>query len=456
LKTFNSVSCIKIGEKELRILVLDLLTKKVIWRKALAFDFEVFDISGVIQNPSRVASFIENAFKEYKLPRKVRVSLSSEYLNLNILLLPSVPEAELHQIILDEAAHQSVYSFTHEKVAVAYLILKDKVFENGIFNTEILTVTTLQSAIDQISEIFNHTGLDLEAIAPAFWGVSQYLAPKLADLTNPVNLILISNHDSEVYTWDGYLRSCHYMNAGTAELPKLQNEVTVSLEHFNKQTMDGNIVPHVLVVGEKCELKPGAEYSIDYMFEDPWPDLHGLALINDLDDLNFLTKIPEPGADSAILMVHKFWPLILGSLVFLNILMGWNCWSSFHQCSELKNEDRRLKNSLLALRRQSNDAKNQQAVTGFKIYVLLGELGKIVPEEMVFNHLILDIGNKNLQIDGFCLNQKDLNVFLKELPEIKGIKSIDNFESSRQIRANLTGNAFRFNLSFTGDLDNEQ
>lgn len=456
MKTFNTISCIKIGEKELRILVLDPLTKKVIWRKTLAFDFEVFDNSGVIKNPIRVATFIQSIFNEYKLPKKVRVSLNSEYLNLDTLLLPSVPKTELHQIIVDEAIHHSVYSFTNEKVAVAYFILKDKVFENGIVNTEVLAVTTLQSTIDQISEAFSQTGLYLEAIVPSFWGVNQYLAQKLYGLTKPINLAFISNKDSEVFTWDGYPRSCHYIKAGIEELPRLQNEITISLEHFNKQTMNGTFVSQVLVVGEKCELKLGEKYFIDYLFEEEWPDLRGLALINDLEDLNFLSKTPEPGVNPIYFIVQQSWPFILGSLVCFNILMGWNCWSSYHQCVELKIEDQRLKNLLFTLTQPLNEAKNQQAITGFEIHTLLGKLRGIVPEEMVFNHFVLDIENKNMQIDGFCLNQNDFNIFLKELSEIKGIKSIDNLESSRQIRANLTGNAFRFNLSFTGDFHNEQ
>ena len=102
LKTFNAVSCIKFGAKELKILVFDLLTKKVLWRKVFDYNFEVFDNLGVIKDPFQTASFIRNVFNECQLPPKVRVSLSSEYLNLYTLFLPSVPEAELQQIILDE------------------------------------------------------------------------------------------------------------------------------------------------------------------------------------------------------------------------------------------------------------------------------------------------------------------------------------------------------------------
>ena len=85
MKTFNAISCIKIGSQELKILVVDLLTKKVIWRKEFMYEFEVFDSAGVIVNPSQVASFIQNIFREYELPKKARISLSSEYLNLNNL-----------------------------------------------------------------------------------------------------------------------------------------------------------------------------------------------------------------------------------------------------------------------------------------------------------------------------------------------------------------------------------
>ena len=156
--------------------------------------------------------------------------------------------------------HQSVYSFTNENVSVAYLILKDKILEKGMLNTEVLTVTTLQSAINQISEVFNNTGLELEAIIPTFWGVKQYLVDKTTKLIKPINLILISNNEAEFYTWDRYPSSCHYIKAGTKELARLQNEVQVSLEHFNKQSIDEDFESQLLIVGEKCELNLGAKY----------------------------------------------------------------------------------------------------------------------------------------------------------------------------------------------------
>ena len=91
--------------------------------------------------------------------------------------------------------------------------------------------------------------------------------------------------------------------------------------------------------------------------------------------------------------------------------MGWNCWSSDNQLLELNKEDLRLKNLFLTLNQQFNSPKIQQIGTRFEVHTLLGKLRQIVPEDMVFVNIVIDIENKNMQIEGFCLNQTDLNVF---------------------------------------------
>jgi hypothetical protein len=451
------VSCIKIGAQEFKILVFDVLAKKIVWRKVFTCDFKVFDNSGVIVNPSQVATFIQNIFQQYGLPKKARVCLSLEYLSINNLLLPAISGAEFHQIILDEAAHESVYSFTDEKVAVAYQILKDKINQNGIVNTEVFAVTTLQTAINQVVEVFNNTNIVLESIAPSLWGLKQYLTQYLTSHYKPIVVILVASADTEFYLWKGqFPYSSHHIKAGLKTPEKLQTEIIASLEHFNKPVVGEELFSQVVVVGEKCELQLGDNYKIDYIFEDEWPDLLGLALISkDSPALNFITNHPKASFALAASM-NKFWPIVIASLVCLNMLIGWNLWSSGQHLEQIKNEYLRLQNSVIIKAQQLNMAHRQPVGARFNVDVLLEKMRGIVTEDMIFDKLALDLENKNMQVEGFCLSQKNLNVFLMALSQLKDVKSVDEIESSQQKRADLMGYAFRCKVTFLGDFSHDE
>ena len=371
--------------------------------------------------------------------------------------MPAISGTELQQIIKDEAAHESVYSFTNEKIAVAYQILKDKINKNGIWNTEVFAVTTLESTIHQIIEVLRNTDIILESITPALWGLSQYLTQYHVDLYKSSILILVSGDEAEFYLWKGKLPyACHYIKAGSSMPETLQNEVTSSLEHFNKQIVDESLISRVVVVGEKCELKLSAEYKVDYPVADQWPDLLGLALVTkDLHVLNYITKSPKSNWPVSVSM-NKLGPVIIGGLVCFNVLIGWNLWSDGQRLAPVKSEYQHLQNLLSTKAQKRSNMNSLPKDVRFNIAGLLEKIRGIVTEDMMFDKLGFDIEHKNLQVEGFCIKQKNLNLFLTALSQIKGVQSVDEIASSQQTRVNLIGYAFRCHVTLVGDFSNDQ
>jgi hypothetical protein len=148
--------------------------------------------------------------------------------------------------------------------------------------------------------------------------------------------------------------------------------------------------------------------------------------------------------------MKRLWPVIIGGLVGANIFIAYNLWSIEHQLAQVNNEHSRLQN-LLVVKRQQLGKDNNQLGFRFNTDILLKQLQSIVTEDMMFDKLVLDIENKSMQVEGFCVNPNNLNGFLLSLSKIKGINSVDELVSSSQSRADIMGYAFRFIVTFLGD-----
>ena len=66
---------------------------------------------------------------------------------------------------------------------------------------------------------------------------------------------------------------------------------------------------------------------------------------------------------------------------------------------------------------------------------------------MRFEKISLDIANKNMQVEGICQSQESLAYFLREIPKIEYIKSVEVIESNKEVRANFK--IFNFRLDIT-------
>lgn len=444
MKSLNAASCIRFEKKGLKISMVDLPSKQVIWQKSLLCDFEILDNAGNVINPVRTAAFIQKNANELGIPKKVKVSLGLEFVSLNRLVLPPVSGPDFDQIIIDEAERESPFSYTDEKVAVAYQISQNKPVENGTPGTEVFAVTTPQSIIDNIIEVFRNTNLILEAISPSLLGLKQHLLEEHIDISQPFVLVFVTSQNAEFYVWEGqFATSVHFIRFGITEQESLQKEIAASLEHFNRKS-NGISISQVVLIGEKCQVELENQYIIKIVSGDEWSDLAGLASISVVsDNLNFITQNSKD--HSATPGSNRVWPIIIGCIVLLNIPMGWNLWTDKQQLLQLKKENIQLQELLNIQKKQLNQEK--QLDTHYKIHLLLENIREIVTKEIMFERLILNIDGKSMQLEGFCIGQNNINNFIQELSIIEGVLSVEGIQIVEQMRKNLTGYVFCFQVN---------
>ena len=443
MKSLNTAVGFRFGKKGIKVSVVDVTSKKIVWQKSLLCGFEVVDNAGVIINPIRTASFIQKNLNELGIPKKVKVSLGLEYASLSRLFLPPISRPDFNKIVVDEARRESPFSFTNEEIAVSYQVLGDKTGENGVTGTEVLAFTTPQAIIDGIVEVFRNTDLVLEAVTPSLLGLEQYLTHQAVDLSRPCVLIYVTSEDAEFYIWEGrFATAVHYIPFGTKDQDSLGKDITASLEHFNPGS-NGEMISQVIMVGQDCQIELGGEYSLQYVAGDGWSDLAGLATLPKVPaELNFLSiTLPQNEKNPGF---NKFWLLFIGSIMLLNIPLGWNLWSHQQQLANLKKENLQLQESLMA--QISRSSKKNQVTTVFRVHQLLENIRQIVSEELMFEHLVLDIIGKNMQLQGFCIGQDTINNFIQDLLTIKSVRSVEGIEIAEQVRSNSKGYIFRLQV----------
>ena len=416
MKSTNTTFCLQFEKKGIKISVVDVTSKKAVRQKFLGCDFEVLDSAGAIINPTRIASFIQKNLNELGKSKKVKVSLGLEHVSLSRLLLPPISGPDFDQIVIDEAKRESPFSFTNEKIGVSYQVIGEKTDESGMAGVEVMAFTTPQAVIDGIVAVFQNTDLVLEAIAPSLLGLEQYLLQQLSDLSQPFVLIYVTSKDAEFYIWGGrFATAVHYISYGAKELDSLQKEITASLEHFNPDSNGKFISQIILVAG------------------DEWSGLAGLAsLLKALGNLNFLSETPD--ASSVVPGFNKLWLLVIGSIVLFNIPLGWSWWYKEQQLTQLKKENLRLEEALETQISRLN--KKNQVTNDYKVYLLLEDIRQIVAKDLMLEGLVLDVTDKNIQLEGFCLGQNTINNFIQDLLTIKGVHSVEGIQVVEQIRWN--------------------
>jgi hypothetical protein len=269
------------------------------------------------------------------------------------------------------------------------------------------------------------------------------LLQQLSDLSQPFVLIYVTSKDAEFYIWGGrFATAVHYISYGAKELDSLQKEITASLEHFNPDS-NGKFISQIILVGEECEIQFEDRYSLKYLAGDEWSGLAGLAsLLKAPGNLNFLSETPD--ASSVVPGFNKLWLLVIGSIVLFNIPLGWSWWYKEQQLTQLKKENLRLEEALETQISRLN--KKNQVTNDYKVYLLLEDIRQIVAKDLMLEGLVLDVTDKNIQLEGFCLGQNTINNFIQDLLTIKGVHSVEGIQVVEQIRWNSKGYAFRFQV----------
>lgn len=441
MKSINTTCCLKFEKKGIKVCLVDNQSNDVLRQKSLVCDFEIIDNAGLIINPIKTASFLQKNVNELGLPKKIRVSLGLEFVSLSRLVLPPVSGLDLDRMITDEAERESPFSFTNEKIAVAYQISREKTIAGGVSGMEVLAVTTPQNIIDKISEVFQNTNLTLEAVAPSILGLKQYLSRQRLDTTQPFALVFVAANNAEFYVWEGqFAASTHFIRFGAAEPEELKRDIMTSLEHLNRNA-SGAPLSRIVMIGEKRRLELDNDgYHVEYLPGDEWADLAGLAAISKIpDNLSFISQVMQKTpADGGI---NRFWPFLLGGIVLLNVGIGWNLWSAKHRLVRLEKENEQLRD-ILNLQLSGLEKESRVTAGHYKIHLLLERIREVVSQNMMFERLVLDVEAKNMQLEGFCLGQDTVNEFILDLSMIKGVQSVENIKVVEQKRGDLKGYVF--------------
>jgi hypothetical protein len=441
VKSSNTTCCLKFEKKSLKIFVINNQSNKALWQKILPSDFDILDNAGLVINPIKTASFLQKSADELGLPKKVRVSLSLEFVSLSRLALPAVSGPDFDRMIIDEAERESPFSFTDEKIAVVYQVSREKTVINGVSGTEVWAVTTPKSLIDKINEVFQNTDLTLEAVTPSILGIKEYLIQQRIKTTQPFALVSVSSGDAEFYVWKGeFASSIHFIRSGAAVPEELNKEIITSLENFNRNA-SGDPISQVVIVGENCRLElDSSEYNVKYLSGDEGPDLVGLACLPKIPaNLSFINQTTRE--TSATTRVNKVWPYLIGGIVLINVLIGWSLWGDKHRLAQVKTENEQLRNELNSQLIQLQN-ESRVAAHDYKTHLLLERIRKVVSANMMFERLVLDLETKNMQLEGFCLGQNTINEFILDLSIMKGVRSVEGIKVIEQARGDIKGYVF--------------
>jgi hypothetical protein len=450
----NGLTCLSFDKNEIAILSFDPSTKQSLYSQTLKCDFEVTDDSGKIASPVNLGAYLQDYFERKNLPRKCRVAIRLKFLDLKQLAFPSIPDDELREIIRDEAIRESIFSYSGEPIAVAYQMSGVTKTDNGVSNKEVLTTTAPESIIDSIRTTFANTALKLLSIQPNFKGLELFLKQKVAT-DAPIILLNLASGQGEFYIWsEGQPKFWRYLSVGAAEPERLVNEITLSLEHYQRRTGNNISLPlqKAIVVGETVTLDLGSALQVEYLSGEPLMDLFGLGLVNPNQvRFCFMNAQESSGSGRFFHNLVRAWPIGLIVFMALSLWSGREIYTQRRQMETLRLHRTDLARHRTSLEKQAEKLEQLNRSTGrttsdFNIYFLLENLRRIVPQDMRFEKLTLDVTKHRLQIEGFCLESRSLSDFLQETKDLNYFKTVSLIDSVRQNRSQLEVLSFQLEI----------
>jgi Tfp pilus assembly protein PilN len=450
----NGTTCLSFDKNEITFLVFDPAAKQGLDHHTITCDFEVADDSGKIINPATLGAYLHDYFETHNLPYKCRVAVNLKFLDLKQLFFPMIPDEELREIIRDEATRESIFSYSGDPIAVAYKITGVKKTDAGFTNKEVITATTPENVIESIRTTFENTGLKLLSVQPNLEGLELFFKYKIATEA-PVVLVNLASGHAEFYIWsDGRPKFWRYLSVGADEPERLTHEVTLSLEHYRRRA--GNEVDssfrRVLVVGQAVSLALDPSLQVEYLSGEPLADLFGLGLVDPDKVRFFFINTQEKNASYRFtLCLVKAWPFGLIILLALGLWSGWEIIAQRRQMDTLRQQQTEMANTRTSLEKQLEKLKKLNVPLGnpagnINLYFLLENLRRIVPPDMRFEKLVLNVNGHQLQIEGFCLESQSLSTFLQETKHLNYFKTVSLVDSIRQNRSELEVLSFRLEI----------
>jgi hypothetical protein len=293
---------------------------------------------------------------------------------------------------------------------------------------------------------FKLTDLKLLSIQPNIEGLHQFFSAKVnTDL--PVILVNVLSEQSEFYIWvNRQPRFWRYLSVGANAPDRLSSEVSRSIEHFQRRTVDDENIEFqkiywlgVAVAG----LKFNETFQVADLTAEPLPELTGLALSAPQNaELCFLNH-PRGRTISLRLELQKWWPYSLVILGGLNLWMGWQLHQQQLRMEQARQAYRNLQHTqtnlahqLDALESISHPASSAMSAT-FNLYYLMVGLRRIVPPDMQLEKLLFQPAGKSLTMEGFCLQADSLSRFLRNLQSLYGYHKLNLIDSHQENRGRL-------------------
>jgi hypothetical protein len=445
-KELQAVCCVSFAKNTFFMIHYDPRLETVIASQTVNCDFPVTDDLGAVAQPAHLANYIQDLFEREKLPKQVRIGINLQYLDLKRMTFPDMPDDELQQIVRDEAVRESIFSYSHEAVAVAFKMVGIAQTKTGLVNREILVATVPQTVIASLIATFKLTDLKLLSIQPNIEGLHQFFSAKVnTDL--PVILVNVLSEQSEFYIWvNRQPRFWRYLSVGANAPDRLSSEVSRSIEHFQRRTVDDENIEFqkiywlgVAVAG----LKFNETFQVADLTAEPLPELTGLALSAPQNaELCFLNH-PRGRTISLRLELQKWWPYGLVILGGLNLWMGWQLHQQQLRMEQARQAYRNLQHTqtnlahqLDALESISHPASSAMSAT-FNLYYLMVGLRRIVPPDMQLEKLLFQPAGKSLTMEGFCLQADSLSRFLRNLQSLYGYHKLNLIDSHQENRGRL-------------------
>jgi hypothetical protein len=448
MKSNQPAVCFKFHEKSLEIMVVNPSSGAVTLKETVNTDFQVLDHSGVISEPQELAALIRQLSDKYKLPARARVLLSLKYLDIKYLTLPVMPEAELRQIIPDEAGRESIFSFSGEPVVTAYQLVGEPLREGGGMKRTILTVTAPEKVLHSIIDTFADTGLKLTAVQPSLWGLGQ-IPRRFPEPDQSFILMQTGEMETEFYIWDKKAPLFwRYLTVGSFEPERLQAEVMTSLEHFQRRSSQPLTIKKLLLTGEKVVIDCGPDIEVQTLAVERPADLWGLGVQDKEDSLNFLRLIPGHTDSSEFSYLPQITPWLLAGFLLLNLALAWVLWMDSRQIAGIRISNAKLEKVLQVKEGHFKNTKTgmetnrpQQLSTEF-----LQNLRQITPGDLRFETLEFNVASATLRISGITLSHSSFDFFLAEAARINGVKTVEVLDTQEQEKNGTSFYTFELNL----------
>lgn len=445
-------TCIRLETNDIRLAVIDRPGGEVLRRESLNPDFPILTHAGSIAEPERLAALLRQRFQSLDLPLNVKVAMGLKYLDLKLLSLPALPPGERDTVIRDEAARESIFSYSGEPVAVAYRIFSPAARSST--GLTVLTATTPREVIRSIVSLFDDAGLKLISVEPSFIGVQRYVAKQMPDAKPNPAVLAVFNNEAELYVFRENAPPLfwRHLGAGVDNPERLETDVATSLSHYNARAGAGTQVEILRQIGRELTSTLSVGSEIRRHSGELWPDLAGMGFHDAKEPvMAFFQAETSTSGDGPAFFTMIGAGLILLAIV-VNGLLGWHLFNDYHRTNTLHKAVLAEKKAVAtekALLKSAAGPLNSVSST-FKADELMGLIRAAIPSGLRLEEIRMDPPAKKLEIAGICREPQALDGFLKKLKEIEGTLLLDSVVSQAKQSTTATVYSFRLNITLEG------